>query len=106
MNKGDLIFGSSRVDPSAPEGGYKGRRIWITVVCVIAFGSVLAVGLTIGLQNHEDQVLTAQITQTEADLRALGARIADIKDHEFRTMAEYVAAYEQIEPLLTAYDQK
>src|SRR5712675_1614443 len=36
----------------------------------------------------------------------LGARIADIKDHEFRTMAEYVAAYAQVEPLLTAYDQK
>src|SRR5258705_10265852 len=72
MNKGDVIFGSSRVDPSAPEGAAKGRRIWITVVCVIAFGSVLAVGLTLGLQNHEDHVLTAQITQTEADLRVLG----------------------------------
>src|SRR6267154_3068966 len=36
----------------------------------------------------------------------LGARIADIKDYEFRTMAEYVAAYAQVEPLLTAYDQK
>jgi len=106
MNKGDVIFGSSRVDPSAPEGAAKGRRIWITVVCVIAFGSVLAVGLTLGLQNHEDHVLTAQITQTEADLRVLGGRIANIKDHEFKTMAEYVAAYAQVEPLLTAYDQK
>ena len=105
MNKGDVIFGSSRVDPSAPQGAAKGRRIWITVVCVIAFGSVLAVGLTLGLQNHEDHVLTAQITQTEADLRVMGTRIADIKDHEFKTMAEYVAAYAEIEPLLTAYDQ-
>src|SRR5712675_1986921 len=106
MSKGDVIFGSSRVDPSAPEGAAKGRRIWITVVCVIAFGSVLAVGLTLGLQNHEDHVLTAQITQTEADLRVLGGRIANIKDHQFETMAEYVAAYAEIEPLLTEYDQK
>jgi len=106
MNKGDVIFGSSRVDPSAPEGAAKGRRIWITVVCVIAFGSVLAVGLTLGLQNHEDHVLTAQITQTEANLRVLGGRIANIKNHEFKTMAEYVAAYAEIEPLLTEYDQK
>src|SRR5712672_2104659 len=63
---------------------------------VIAFGSVLAVGLTLGLQNHEDHVLTAQITQTEADLRVLGGRIANIKDHEFKTTAEYVAAYAEI----------
>src|SRR5712672_3060539 len=72
MNKGDVIFGSSRVDPSAPKGAAKGRRTWITVVCVIAFGSVLGVGLTLGVQNHEDHVLTAQITQTEADLGVLG----------------------------------
>src|SRR6266403_2170914 len=105
MDKGDVIFGSSRVEPPAPAGAAKGRRIWITVVWVIAFGSVLAVGLTRGLQNHEDHVLTAQITQTEADLRVMGTRIADIKDHEFKTLAEYVAAYAEIEPLLTAYDQ-
>src|SRR5260370_35961764 len=36
----------------------------------------------------------------------MGARIANIKDHEFKTMAEYVAAYAAIEPLLTEYDQK
>ncbi len=34
------------------------------------------------------------------------SKIADIKDHEFKTMAEYVAAYAQVEPLLTEYDQK
>jgi len=67
--------------------------------------SALGVAVVLGVQNHEDHVLTARITQTESELRATGARIAHIKDHEFKTMAEYVAAYAQIEPLLTEYDQ-
>jgi hypothetical protein len=60
----------------------------------------------LGVQIHDDHLLAARIIQTEAELRAIGAGIADIKDHEFKTMAEYVAAYAQIEPLLTKYDQK
>ncbi len=68
--------------------------------------SALSVAIVLGIQNQEDHALTAQITQTEADLRVMGGRIANIKDHEFKTMAEYVAAYAEIEPLLTAYDQK
>jgi hypothetical protein len=68
-------------------------------------GSALGVGIVLGIQNHEDHVLTSQITQTEADLRLIGARIANIKDHDFKTMAEYVGAYAEIEPLLTEYDQ-
>jgi hypothetical protein len=68
--------------------------------------SALGVAIIFGVQNHEDHILTGQITQTEGELRATGARVADIKDRDFKTMAEYVAAYAQIEPLLTEYDQK
>jgi hypothetical protein len=78
------------------------RIIALPVIVATALG----VAILLGVQNHDDHVLTAQITQTEADLRVLGGRIANIKDHEFKTMAEYVAAYAQVEPLLTAYDQK
>ncbi len=74
-------------------------RIWMIAVSLL-------VAVVLGVQNHQDHVLAAQITQTEAELRAMGARIADVKDHEFKTMAEYVAAYAQIEPLLTQYDRK
>src|SRR6266446_5109479 len=87
------------------QGAAKRLRFWIAIVCLTVTGSMLGVAVVLGIQNREDHVLTGQITQTEAQLRALGARIADIKDHEFRTMAEYVAAYAQVEPLLTVYDQ-
>jgi len=100
------MFRSSVADPSEPKGAAKRLRIWITVVCLTATASALAVTILFGIQNHEDHVLTAQITQTEGQLRALGTQIAAIKDHEFKTMMEYAAAYAQIEPLLTEYDQK
>src|SRR5258708_40068301 len=106
MNKDDAMFGSSGFDPSESKGAAKRLRIWIAVVCLTVTGSVLGVAVVLGIQNHEDHVLTAQITQTEAELRLTGARIANIKDHEFKTMAEYVGAYAQVEPLLIEYDQK
>src|SRR6266436_5200331 len=104
MNKDDVMFRTSRIDPSEPKSAPKRLRLWMTAVSLIA-ASALSVAIVLGVQNQEDHVLTAQITQKEAELRAMGARIADIKDHEFKTMMEYVAAYAQIEPLLTEYDQ-
>ncbi len=90
---------------SEPKAAAKRRRIWIIALLLIVT-SALSVAIILGVQNQEDHALTAQITQTEAELRVMGARIANIKDHQFETMAEYVAAYAEIEPLLTEYDQK
>ncbi len=105
MNKDGVMFRSSGGEASEPKAAAKRRAVWGMAVSFIAAGA-LGVGIIFGVQNHEDHVLSAQITKTEGELRATGARIADIKDHEFTTMAEYVAAYAQIEPLLTEYDQK
>src|SRR5216684_83755 len=93
------------MDQSEPKAVGMRFRIWMIAVSLLV-ASALGVAVVLGVQNHQDHVLAAQITQTEAELRAMGARIADVKDHEFKTMAEYVAAYAQIEPLLTQYDQK
>src|SRR6266849_4219976 len=93
------------MDQSEPKAVGMRFRIWMIAVSLLV-ASALGVAVVLGVQNHQDHVLAAQITQTEAELRAMGARIADIKDHEFKTMAEYVDAYAQIEPLLTEYDQK
>ncbi len=98
------MFRRNRMDRSEPSTR-KRPSIWIIALSVIV-ATALGVAILLGVQNHEDHALTAQITQTEADLRVLGGRIANIKDHEFKTMAEYVAAYAEIEPLLTEYDQK
>jgi hypothetical protein len=72
---------------------------------LIVLGGVVGIAIAVGIQNHKDQVLSAHISQTEAELRATGGRIAQIKDHEFKSTADYVAAYARIEPLLHEYDQ-
>jgi len=94
MNKDDGMFRPGGMDQSEPKAGVKRLRIWMIVVALVV-ASALGVGIVLGVQNHEDHVLSAQITQTEAQLRALGAQIADIKDHQCKTIAEYVAAYAQ-----------
>src|SRR5258706_884973 len=94
------MFRSSRMDEADSKEAATRLRIWMIAVSLIV-ASALGVAILLGVQNHEDHVLTAQITQTEGELRAMGARIADVKDHEFKTMAEHVAAYAQVEPLLT-----
>jgi hypothetical protein len=44
--------------------------------------------------------------RSEVELQTTGARISGIKDHELKTMAEYVGAYVQVAPLLDDYDHK
>jgi septal ring factor EnvC (AmiA/AmiB activator) len=85
------------MDQSEPKAVGMRFRIWMIAVSLLV-ASALGVAVVLCVQNHQDHVLAAQITQSEAELRAMGARIADVKDHEFKTMAEYVAAYAQIEP--------
>ncbi len=67
---------------------------------------VLIVAIALGIQSHNDRVLGAQVVQSESELRTVGAQIAAIKDHQFGTMSEYIAAYARVEPLLKDYDQK
>jgi hypothetical protein len=80
--------------------------VWVTGALSIVFTVVLIVAIVLGIQSHNDKVLGAQIAETESDLRTLGAQIAAIKDHQFGTMNEYIAAYAHVEPLLKDYDQK
>ena len=80
--------------------------VWVILALSIVFTIALIVAIALGIQSHNDRVLGAQIAETESDLRTLGAQIAAIKDHQFGTMDEYIAAYARVEPLLKDYDQK
>jgi len=111
-----VTFKGSSVDKSEPatspeatrepKGTAKGFHIWVIAGSLIVLAAVLSAAITLGIQNHNDRVLTAQIAQSESELRAVGAQIAAIKDHHFGTMSEYIDAYARIEPLLKDYDQK
>jgi hypothetical protein len=72
----------------------------------ILLAASVSIAIALGIQDHNDRVLGAQVVRSESELRALGAQIAAIKDHQFGTMSEYIAAYARVEPLLKDYDQK
>jgi len=89
-----------------PNGAAKGFHIWVIAGSSIVLAAVLSVAITLGIQNHNDRVLSARIAQSESELSVVGAKIAAIKDHQFGTMTEYADAYARIEPLLKDYGQK
>jgi hypothetical protein len=76
----------------------------------IALTTVL-IGLMIevtaeGIESYNDRVLDAQITESQSEMSILGAQIAQIKDHDFESMAQYIQVYARIGPLINDYDQK
>ncbi len=86
--------------------GYKSLRTWVAIASSIVFTVALSVAIRLGIQSRNDRVLTAKITQSESDLKLIGAKIADIENRDLKTMADYINAYAQIEPLQNDYDQK
>lgn len=111
-----MIFKDSSVDTpkaatapeatSEPKGPSKRLRMWVIAGASILLAAAVSISIALGIQDHNDRVLGARVVQSESDLRALGAQIAAIKDHQFGTMSEYIAAYARVEPLLKDYDQK
>ena len=69
----------------------------LLVISILVAG-VVTVLVVFAIQNNEDHVLTAQMIQTETDLKTIGARIADIKDRNFTSMADYINAYSHVTP--------
>jgi len=96
----------SSVERLEPKSRATRFRVWIIILSLIVAGAVLSPAVSIGIQHHNDRLLSAQLIQSEVELQTTGVRIADIKDHKFKTMAEYISAYVQVEPLLNDYDHK
>jgi hypothetical protein len=72
---------------SQPKDAAKRFRIWVIAGASILLAAALSIAITLGIQDHNDRVLGAQVVQSESELRALGAQIAAIKDHQFGTMS-------------------
>jgi hypothetical protein len=106
LDNAGMIFKNSSVDGADLKRRPKRFRFWMIVIALIVGGGVVAVLVAIAIQNHDDHVLTAQMIQTETDLKTTGARIADVKDRHFTSMADYVNAYSHVAPLLDDYDHK
>jgi len=70
-------------------------------------GLGLAIGVIAeGIESYNDRVLDAQMTEIQSEMRLVGAQIAQLKDRDFDSLAQYIQVYARIDPLVSAYDQK
>ena len=83
------MFTNGKVDEADLQERQPRFRFWIVISPIVAAG-IFAVVVEVAVQNHDERVLTDQMIQTETDLKTTGARIADIKDRKFDSMADYI----------------
>jgi hypothetical protein len=79
------------------------KRSWMFVVVFALLIASIAIAMVI--QSHNERVLEAELTESESELKSIGAQIASIKDRDLGSLAGYVQAYARIEPLTRVYDQ-
>jgi hypothetical protein len=81
------------------------RSLIFIVLAALLIGLVIDV-IVEGIESHNDRVLDAQITENQSEMRLAGAEIAQMKDHDFESMAQYIQVYARVGPLVNDYDQK
>ena len=67
---------------------------------------ITIVALAFAVQEHNDRVLSEELTETASELKDTAARIASIRGAEMKKMDDYVRAFSEIGPLLDNYDQR
>lgn len=81
---------------------FKGIYVAIAVVLVL----ITAFAVTFAIQEHNDRVLSEEITETASELQETGGRIASIRDADMKDMNDYVHAFSEMAPLLDSYDRE
>ena len=84
---------------------HRRRSLIFIVLAAVLIGLVIDV-IAVGIESHKDRALDAQITERQSEMRRVGAQIAQMKDRDFESMAQYIQVYARIGPLVTDYDQK
>ena len=82
----------------------KFNGIYAAIAVVLVLITVFAV--TFAIQEHNDRVLSEDITETASELQETGARIASIRDADMKDMNDYVRAFSEMAPLLDNYDRE
>ncbi len=81
------------------------RSLIFIVLAAVLIGLVMDV-IAAGIESHNDRVLDTQITESQSEMRLVGAQISQMKDRDFESMAQYIQVYARIGPLVNDYDQK
>ena len=78
---------------------------WIYVAGAVVLVLITIFAVTFAVQEHNDRVLSDELTGTASELQDTGARITSIRDADMKDMNDYVRAYSEMAPLLDDYDR-
>jgi hypothetical protein len=81
------------------------RSLILIVLAALLIGLVIDV-IAESIESHNDRVMDAQITESQSEMRVVGAQIAQMKDRDFESMAQRIQVYARIGPLVNDYEQK
>ena len=83
-----------------------GTFTWIYAAGAVVLVLITIFAVTFAVQEHNNRVLSDEITGTASELQDTGARITSIRDADMKDMSEYVRAYAEMTPLLDDYDRR
>jgi hypothetical protein len=70
----------------------------------MGFTLLLALAITIGIQNGNDRIMTDQVSDVIKGLGAVSAKIGAIKQRDLETTVDYIQAFSEIEALLPEFE--
>jgi hypothetical protein len=65
------------------------RSLLLIVVAAVLIGLMIDVTAE-GIESHNERVLDAQHTESQSEMRLVGAQIAQMKDRDFESMVQYI----------------
>jgi DNA-binding FrmR family transcriptional regulator len=75
------------------------RFTWIYATGAVVLVLVTISAVAFAVQEHNDRVLSEELTETASELQDTGARITSIRDAQMKSMDDYVRAFSEIGPL-------
>jgi hypothetical protein len=82
-----------------------GTFTWIYAVGAVVLVLITIFAVTFAVQEHNDRVLSDELTGTASELQDTGARITSIRDAGMKDMNDYIRAYSEMAPFLDDYDR-
>jgi hypothetical protein len=66
---------------------------WIYAAIAVALVLITVFAVAFAVQEHNDRVLSEEITETASELQETGARITSIRDADMKDMNDYVRPF-------------
>lgn len=79
---------------------------WIYVISFVVLVLIAVFAILFAMQEHNDRVLSEEMTETASELQDTGERITSIRDADMKNMNDYIHAFSEMAPLLDNYDRK